>query len=62
MSQTDAQVRAARKYREKFEYLQVRVSSDYKDIVVHHVEKTGESLNTFICRAITETIERDNSK
>lgn len=56
---TEAQIRARRKYREKQEYLQTRVSPKEKVTIVAHVASTGESLSDFMRRAITETIERD---
>lgn len=62
MAQTDAQIRASRKYREKFEYLQARVPADEKEVIVMHAEKMGESLNAFMRRAFAETMERDNTQ
>ena len=59
MAQTDAQVRATKKYREKFEFLQTRLPAEEKAIVTAHAEAMGESLNSFVRRAIAETIERD---
>lgn len=62
MALTEAKLKANQKYRKKFEYLQARVTTEYKEAVIHHTEKTGESLNAFIHRAISETIERDQQK
>ena len=62
MAQTEAQQKAARKYREKFEYLQARVPAEEKVAVASHAEAMGESLNAFIRRALAETIGRDNQK
>lgn len=62
MSQTEAQLRAAKKYRKKFEYLQIRVPAEEKEAICKHVEATGESLNTFIRNAIAEAMERNTSK
>lgn len=59
MSPTEAQIRARKKYREKQEYLQARVSPEEKAIIVAHAESTGESLSDFMRRAFTETIDRD---
>lgn len=61
MAQTDAQIRAGKKYRQKQEYLQARVSPEEKAAVIAHAEFTGESLNEFMRRAFQETIERDKS-
>ena len=59
MSPTEAQIRARRKYREKQEYLQVRVLPEEKTAIVSHAETMGESLSEFMRRALTETMERD---
>ena len=59
MSPTEAQIRARKKYREKQEYLQARVSPEEKLAIVEHVNVTNESLSDFIRRAIAETMERD---
>lgn len=59
MSPTEAQIRARRKYREKQEYLQARVSPEEKLAIAKHVNATNESLSDFIRRAIIETMERD---
>lgn len=61
MAQTEAQLRASKKYRKKYEYLQARVTPEEKEIVTAHVVTTGESLNDFMRRAFAETIERDRS-
>lgn len=59
MSPTEAQIRARKKYREKQEYLQVRVSPEEKRSIAAHIEASGETLSVFLRRAITETMERD---
>ena len=61
MSPTEAQIRARKKYREKQEYLQARVSPEEKLTISEHVNATNESLSDFIRRAITETMERDKT-
>ena len=61
MSPTEAQIRARKKYREKQEYLQARVSPEEKHAIAEHVNATNESLSDFIRRAITETIQRDKT-
>lgn len=61
MSPTEAQIRARKKYREKQEYLQTRVSPEEKLAIAEHVSVTNESLSDFIRRAITETMERDKA-
>ena len=52
-------IRARKKYREKQEYLQARVTPDEKEAVTAHAAAMGESLNVFMRRAFTETMERD---
>ena len=59
MAQTEAQLRASKKYHQKYEYLQARVTPDEKETVTAHAEAMGESLNAFMRRAFTETMERD---
>lgn len=55
-----AQRKATDKYLEKFEELRARVPKGQKDAIKAHAEAHGESVNSFISRAISETIERDN--
>lgn len=59
MAKSDAQIKADKKYRAKQEFLQARVSPEEKESIVTHVQKTGESLNNFMRRAFTETMEHD---
>ena len=54
-----AQRKATDKYLEKFDEMRVRVPKGQKDIAKAHAESMGESLNAFISRAITETMQRD---
>lgn len=61
MAQTEAQLRASKKYHQKYEYLQARVTSEEKETVTAHAAAMGESLNTFMRRAFTETMERDKA-
>lgn len=56
-----AQRRATEKYLEKFDEMRVRVPVGQKAVYKAHAEAQGESLNGFINRAITETMERDNA-
>lgn len=62
MSTSDAQLRASKKYHDKFEKLQIRVTLEEKAAVEKHTEFTKESMNTFVRRAIAETIIRDFEK
>lgn len=61
MAQTEAQLRASKKYHQKYEYLQARVTPAEKEAVTAHAEAVGESLNAFMRRAFTETMERDKA-
>lgn len=63
MSPTDAQRRARDKWlNEKVETINLRVPKGMKALYKAHAEKTGESVNAFIQRAATETMDRDNKK
>ena len=46
---------------ENKERINLVVGKGQKDIIKAHAESHGESVNAFINRAITETIERDNA-
>ena len=59
MAATEAQLRANKKYHSKFHRMQIRITEDEKQRVDEHTAVTGESVNTFVQRAIWETIERD---
>lgn len=59
MAQTQAQLRASKKYHEKFDDLRIRVPSGEKAVIDAHANLMGESTNTFVRRAISETMERD---
>ena len=61
MAQTEAQLRASKKYHQKYEYLQARVTLAEKETITAHAEAMGESLNAFMRRAFTETVERDKA-
>ena len=61
MAQTEAQLRASKKYHQKYEYLQARVTPEEKEAVTAHAESMGESLNAFMRRAFAETMERDKA-
>lgn len=57
-----AQRKATDKYLEKFDEIRVRVYKGNKDKIKNHAEAHGESVNGFINRAITETMEREAQK
>ena len=59
MTVSKAQQRAVSKYmKENYDELKVRMPKGQKDIIKAFAERNGESLNAFIIRAITETMER----
>ena len=63
MTVSKAQQKAVNKYvRENYDRVNVNMAKGKKEIVQAHAEAQGESLNAFINRAITETMERDSAK
>ena len=57
---TESQKRAAEKYlHESVEDIRIRVQKGQKPIIKAHAESMGESVNSFIVRAINETMARD---
>lgn len=60
MAISKAQQRATANYVKKsYDRIEVKVAKGKKEIIQEHAEQHGESLNAFINRAITETMERD---
>ena len=59
---TPAQAKAHKKYMENFVELRARVSPERRDEIQAHAAAQGESVNSFVNRAIKETIERDKKK
>lgn len=59
---TEAQKRAQKSYMEKFARVEIRMSTESRDLIQAHAKAHSESVNGFINRAIGETIERDNDK
>lgn len=49
----------AKKYFEKLDEIKIRVPKGEKDKIKEHADSQGESMNGFIVRAISETMERD---
>ena len=56
-----AQRKATDKYLEKFDEIRIRVPAGKKDVIKAHAEAQGESLNSFVIRAMEETMERDST-
>ena len=59
MSRTEAQKRAEKKYQSKFEVIRFRVLPEDKERIFDHAFAMGESVNSFIKRAIDEAIRRE---
>lgn len=57
---TEAQAKANKKYLEKFADVKVRMTPDERETIKNHAQSRGESVNGFIKRAISETMERDS--
>ena len=61
MPVSKAQQKAVSKYmKENYDELKVRLPKGQKNTIKAHAQAQGASLNAFINRAITETMERDN--
>ena len=56
---TEARARAHKKYMKNFVEIKVRVTPEEREQIKTHAAARGESVNTFINRAITETMEHD---
>ena len=60
MPVSKAQQKAVSKYmKENYDEIKARIPKGQKEIIKTHAEVHGESLNAFINRAISETMERD---
>lgn len=58
---TEAQAKAAKKYlKESVEDIRIRVPKGDKVKVQEHAATMGESMNSFVVRAIDEAMVRDN--
>lgn len=63
MAVSKAQQKAVNKYmKENYDEIKVRVDKGRKDEIKAHADAQGESVNGFINRAISETMERDGGK
>lgn len=60
---TKAQQKAVQKYKKNnYDRFELLTQKGNKDKIKAHAAKQGESLNGFVNRAISETMERDNSR
>jgi predicted HicB family RNase H-like nuclease len=58
-----AQQKAVAKYtKDNYDELKVRIPKGKKATIQSHAINTGETLNGFLNRAISETMDRDNEK
>jgi len=63
MPASKAQQKAVSKYmKENYDEIKVRVDKGRKAEIKVHANSQGESINSFIGRAISETMERDTSQ
>ncbi len=59
MALSEARLRATKKYQDKFDRVQIRVTHEEKEALEKHAAAIGESVNSFVRRAIVEAMERD---
>lgn len=59
MPVSKARADANKRYHDKFDDIKVRVPKGERQVWQEHAAGQNESLNTFITRAVSETIERD---
>lgn len=63
MPASKSQQKAVSKYmKQNYDEIKIRVKKGRKAIIQAYAETNGESMNSFIDRAITETMERDNQE
>lgn len=56
---TKAHLEGNKRYLDKLDEIKIRMEKGKKEAIKAHAEKKGESVNSFINRAINETIERE---
>lgn len=60
MAVSKAQQKAVNKYvKEKYDRVNVTFPKGQKEVIKGHADKRGESVNAFIQRAVSETMQRD---
>ena len=62
MALSEARIRATKKYHDKFERIQIRVSPEEKESIEAYAEEIGESVNSFVRRAIDLAMEQDQKE
>lgn len=56
-----AQQKAVHKYvKANYDRMELTVAKGQKDVIKAHAQSRGESVNSFVLRAVSETMERDN--
>ena len=60
-AKTEAEIRAQKKYMERFCEVKVRMTTERRSIVQQHAANMDESTTAFINRAIDETMEQDET-
>lgn len=59
----DYQIRAVKKYQEKFREIRFRVLPEEQEAIIAHAKAAGDkSTSAFLTRAVRETMERDRVK
>ena len=58
---SESRLKANKKYLSKFADIKIRVEPEWRDTIQAHANSVGESTSAFIKRAITETMERDQT-
>lgn len=62
MPVSKAQQKAVHKYvKENYDRMEITVPKGQKEIIKAHAEARGESVNGFLNRAVSETMERDKA-
>ena len=56
MAQTESQLRASKKYHQKFDDIKIRVPRGERQVWQDFAASKGESLNTFVCRVVNEAM------
>lgn len=60
-TRSEAEKKAASKYKAKFAHIDLMVEKEEREAIRNHAASMNESANTFIRRAIRETMDRDLS-
>lgn len=58
---SEAAKKATYKYIKNFDRIEIKLPKGSREKIREHAEKHGESVTTFISRAITEAMDRDCS-